>query len=108
MKLPQFRVRTLLLLTAIMGVVFAACANWPVKETPNTNWNLTVTPSGKSMVVPGRWPAEVDMFTGAVAITRPPTFNEWAIRASIASGILLAVFVLIGAWRGRHARSPAR
>jgi hypothetical protein len=42
----------------------------------------------------------------AFRIMRPPTFSEWAIRASIAAGILLAVFVLIGAWRARKAHSP--
>jgi hypothetical protein len=89
MKLPQFRVRTLLLLTAIMGVVFVACAKWPVTETVLS----LSSKSGGSVLL-------------TTDIKRNPTFNEWAIRASIAAGILLAVFVLIGAWRARHARSP--
>jgi hypothetical protein len=90
MKLPQFRVRTLLLLTAIMGVLFVACAKWPVTETV---FSLS-SKSGGSVL-------------STTDIKRNPTFTEWAIRASIASAILLAVFVLIGAWRARTAPSPA-
>jgi hypothetical protein len=89
MKLPQFRVRTLLLLTAIMGVVFVACAKWPVTE-------MSAPP-----------PASGVAWFFRYEIKRPPTFTEWAIRASIASAILLAVFVLIGAWRGRRATDSA-
>jgi hypothetical protein len=83
MKLPQFRVRTLLLLTAIMGVLFVACAKRPVTDM-----------SGP--------PAALGWLE--YEIERKPTFDEWAVRASIASAILLAVFVLIGAWRARKAR----
>jgi hypothetical protein len=90
MNIPQFRVRTLLLLTAIMGVVFVACAKWPVTETV---FSLS-TKSGGSV-----------LFT--TDIKRNPTFGEWAIRASIASAILLVAFVLIGAWRARKARPVA-
>jgi hypothetical protein len=92
MKLPQFRVRTLLLLTAIMGVVLVACAKWPVTES--------IFALGGRHVGPGP-------YSPSITILRPPTFGEWAIRASIASAILLAVLVLIGAWRERNARSTA-
>jgi hypothetical protein len=107
MKIPQFRVRTLLLLTAIMGVVFVVCAKWPVTETmppsPAPSFSAFVPAAGSQS------PALPIAITGTLSytITRPPTFSEWAIRASIASVILLAVFVLIGAWRARNARSPA-
>jgi Ni/Fe-hydrogenase subunit HybB-like protein len=97
MKLPQFRVRTLLLLTAIMGVLFVACAKWPVTETTGRSGGLTLTAapnSGGGLV-----------FTGSYIIERPPTPSEWAIRVGIASGALLVVFALVGMWRTRKAKA---
>jgi hypothetical protein len=77
MKFPQFRVRTLLLLTAIMGVVFVACAKWPVTLTEV----VTGAPIDGTFI-----PDTPEILTTG---TRPPIFAEWAIRAGIAAGILL-------------------
>jgi hypothetical protein len=74
-----------------MGVVFVACAKWPVTLTEvvrRAPIDATFIPARPEILIAG---------------TRPPTFTEWAIRASIASAILLAVFVLTGAWRARNA-----
>ena len=85
-KIPQFRVRTLLLLTAIMGVLFVACAKCPVTEM-----------SGPPVPLP----TTATFGWKEYKFERPPTVAEWAVRAGVSSSVVLAAFVLIGAWHAR-------
>jgi hypothetical protein len=93
-KLLQFRVRTLLLLTAIMGALFVACARWPVADLPpppapgGSVWGLRVqNPDGTPIVV---------------TVNRPPTVKEWAIRATVSGFTVVLVLVLVGTVRRRR------
>jgi hypothetical protein len=90
MRIPQYQVRTLLLLTAMMGVLFVVCARWPVTDVRTP---LTVSLSGGGTLVASR-----------ATIVRPPTNEEWMIRAGLMSGILLAALVLVGVWRAKRAK----
>lgn len=80
---PQFRVRTLLLITTLLAVVFAVCAQWPVTET-------RVTLNSENGMIYQRVAYE----------KRTPTVSEWARRAGPATAVLVGLVVAI-AWRSR-------
>ena len=88
MKLQQFRTRTLLLLTAIMGVVFAVCAKWPVTEGPR---HVPVRHSGSTIY---------HVISESI---RPPTPSEFAVRAALFSLVIVAAFAIVGLLRRWYA-----
>ena len=92
MKRPQVRLRTLLLLTAGLAVLFAVCAQWPVKMfTPQT----VNSPKGTVTI--------------AILIERPPTVQEWLIRIAVSgTAIAVAIPVAVIFYRGVRASLPAR
>jgi hypothetical protein len=94
MKVPQFRMCTLLLLTAIMGGLFLACAKWPMTEPSKAPSLSAFVPEGQARG-----------FRGFVETKRPPTPKEWSIRAGIGSGIVLTCFIFVGVWRARKSRA---
>lgn len=97
MKLPQFRIRTLLLLMPILGVAFVASAKVPVRE------NKPYVISGFHLMTkdgPATW-----------VNVRPPTTAEWAIRATSSVTAVAVACMLIGgvrSWRARRSVSRAR
>jgi hypothetical protein len=96
MSLPRFKLRTLFVLTAIMGVVFIVCARWPVTEVSDA------LNSG----LPG-----LMLTQEMVTVQRPPTPAEWAVRACVSSLAVLLAFALAATWRStrvtaKEATSP--
>jgi hypothetical protein len=97
MRLLQFRVRTLLLLTAVLGLVFVVCARWPV-----TQMVVTWRPSSESGAV---------FVSGGVRyqwrhvehIKRLPTPAEFALRAGASSIVVGAIVVALAVVRRRSA-----
>ena len=93
MKKPQFKLSTLLLLTAALAVVFAVCAQWPVKE-----FVLRGTKR------PGR-----EASIAAWLIERPPTLWEWLNRVGISiAAIVIAVLFCWALYRGVRMALPAK
>ena len=99
---PQFTLRTILLLTTIMGVIFVACAKWPVTEVVKTA-PVGFTLSGGSG---GGSYASGTIIMPAAIITRPPSTTEWAIRAGVSAILLSAGFVLVGLLLARIRNLP--
>jgi hypothetical protein len=97
MKLPQFNIRTLLLLTAAMGVIFVACAKWPVRHTA---W----MPGEFTSFVSGGVRAQL---MKEIQISRPPTPAEWSVRVAVATLAVGAVCAVRGAQRARKRRTRA-
>lgn len=93
MKKLQFRLRTLLFLTAGLAVLFAVCARWPVEEiVPQT----FIGPNGKTMHV----------YAG---IERPPAVREWLIRVAVSgAAVVIAIPVVVIFFRGVSASLPTR
>lgn len=87
MRFLRFRLRTLLLFIGIMGMVFFASREWPVRDvvfdSRQQKTTLTI-------------PAGADW---QMSVIRPPTSRESSVRTAIALAILLIVFVALGAWR---------
>ena len=96
MKPPQFRLRTLLLLTAVMGVIFVACAKWPVEE-------FVLTPT--SAPSPSAFIGATSSYSPfLIHQVRPPNIVEWSIRSGISGIAVLIGFALVGLWRSRKGR----
>ena len=93
MKKPQFKLSTLLLLTAALAVVFAVCAQWPAKDF------VAHEASGSN----GR-PYLIGSF-----VERPPTMQEWLIRVGISiAAIVIAVLFCWALYRGVRMALPAK
>jgi hypothetical protein len=87
MKKHQFRLKTLLLLTAALAAVLAVCSQWPVKEFA---FQLMKDSEGHSYYMTS-------------VIERPPTIKEWLIRVAISVAVLVASALL-----GRFLNGRAR
>ena len=97
MKLPQFGLRTLLLLMAIMGVIFVVCAQWPVEEFVLTPY-FAPSPSAFNPATPHYSPFLIHQI-------RPPNLLEWLIRSGISGIVVLICLALVGLWCSRKGRS---
>ena len=98
MTIPKFRIRTLLLLTVIVGIAFVVCAKWPVTE-------ISKAPPGApslSAFIPEGY---IRPPRGFVKITRPPTPAEFAVRAAISTVAVASLFAACGLLRHWLARN---
>ena len=95
MECSQWRLRTLLMLVAVLAILFAFCARWPVKVALPMSYEAPDSPGTYRVV--------------AVVEERLPTMKEFMTRVAVYGiGLLVAVSIVWPAWRGVQAWLSSR